>query len=51
MFSIFLIDDAAQGLVEYALVISLVSLAAVAAMKLLGQKSSTTIHNVATLLK
>ena len=51
MFTTFLIDDTAQGLVEYALIISLVSLAAVASMKLLGKKSSSTIHNAATYLK
>ena len=35
----FLKDDSGQGLVEYALIIALVSIVAIAALQLLGDKS------------
>jgi len=35
----------AQGLVEYALIIALVSIVAIAALRFLGSKSSNTLRN------
>ncbi|HTV72471.1 MAG TPA: hypothetical protein VME66_02050 [Candidatus Acidoferrales bacterium] len=46
-----MIDDAGQGLVEYALVIALVSIMAIAALQLLGKKASNTLSNAASYLK
>jgi pilus assembly protein Flp/PilA len=43
-------DDAAQGLVEYALIIALVSIVAVAALSVLGKKASNTLSNAASRL-
>jgi pilus assembly protein Flp/PilA len=40
-------DDRGQGLVEYALVIALVSLVAISALKFLGAKASNTLNNAA----
>ncbi len=39
----FFIDDSAQGLVEYALIISLVSVVAVAALQLLGSRANNSL--------
>ncbi len=46
----FLKDDAGQGLVEYALIITLVSVVAVAALSVLGKKASNSLSNSATAL-
>jgi pilus assembly protein Flp/PilA len=43
-------DDAGQGLVEYALIIALVSILAIAALKFLGAKASNTLNNAANTL-
>ena len=42
-----LADDSGQGLVEYALVIALVALVAIAAMRVLGHKVSNALSNAA----
>jgi Flp pilus assembly pilin Flp len=46
----FLKDDAAQGLVEYALIVALVSVVALAALSILGTKASRTLSNAASRL-
>ena len=46
----FLKDDSGQSLVEYALIIALVSIVAIAALQILGQKASNTLSNAATSL-
>jgi pilus assembly protein Flp/PilA len=38
-------DDAGQGLVEYALIIALISLAAIAVMSTLGKKVSNSLNS------
>ena len=38
-------DDAGQGLVEYALIIALVSIVAIAALSFLGKKASNALSN------
>jgi len=43
----FLRDDCGQGLVEYALVIALVSMVAIAALRVLGSKAKNTLNNAA----
>ncbi len=43
-------DDRGQGLVEYALIVSLVGIAAVAAMTLLGSKASSSLNTSAARL-
>jgi pilus assembly protein Flp/PilA len=43
-------DDAGQGLVEYALIIALVSIVALAALQVLGKKASNTLSNAASKL-
>ena len=43
-------DDQGQGLVEYALIIALVSIIAIAALKFLGAKASNTLNNAANTL-
>jgi len=43
-------DDRGQGLVEYALIIALVSIVAIAALKFLGAKASNTLNNAANTL-
>jgi pilus assembly protein Flp/PilA len=43
----FFADDSGQGLVEYALIIALISIVAIAAMRTLGSKVSNTLSNVA----
>jgi pilus assembly protein Flp/PilA len=53
MFSSFrslLRDERGQGLVEYALIIALVSIVAIAALKFLGSKASNTLNNAANAL-
>jgi pilus assembly protein Flp/PilA len=46
----FLQDDSGQGLVEYALIIAMVSIVAIAALNFLGQKASNTLSNAANQL-
>ncbi len=43
----FLKDDSGQGLVEYALIIALVSIVAIASLSLLGRKMSNTLNRAA----
>ena len=43
-------DEQGQGLVEYALIIALVSILAIAALKFLGAKASNTLNNAANTL-
>ncbi len=45
MIASFLKDDAGQGLTEYALIIALVSIIAIAALNTLGNKSSNGLTN------
>jgi len=40
-------DDAGQGLVEYALIIALVSIVAIAALQFLGKQSKNALNNAA----
>ena len=49
-FRSFLADDAGQGLVEYALIIALVSIVAIAGLTILGQKANNTLNNAANSL-
>jgi len=49
-FTAMLRNDEGQGLVEYALIIALVSIVAIAALRLLGQKANTTLTNAANQL-
>jgi pilus assembly protein Flp/PilA len=44
---LFLEDDSAQGLVEYALIIALVAMVAVAAMRILGKRINNALSNAA----
>jgi pilus assembly protein Flp/PilA len=46
----FLRDDRGQGLVEYALIIALVSIVAIVALKQLGKKANNTLSNAASSL-
>lgn len=43
-------DESGQGLVEYALIIALVSIIAIAALTFLGQKAKNTLNNAANTL-
>ncbi len=43
-------DERGQGLVEYALIVALVSIVAIAALKFLGSKASNTLNNAANSL-
>ena len=43
-------DNRGQGLVEYALIIALVSIVAIVALKFLGAKASNTLNNAANSL-
>jgi pilus assembly protein Flp/PilA len=45
-----LADDRAQGLVEYALIIALVSIVAIAALRFLGNKANNTLRSAANSL-
>ena len=45
--AVFLCDESGQGLVEYALIIALVSIVAIAALQVLGQKVSNSLSNAA----
>jgi pilus assembly protein Flp/PilA len=45
-----LVEDSGQGLVEYALIIALVSLVAIVALQFLGNKSNNTLYNAANAL-
>jgi pilus assembly protein Flp/PilA len=40
-------DESGQGLVEYALVIALVAIVAIASLRVLGLKASNTLNNAA----
>lgn len=51
MLRIFIEDDAGQGTVEYALVISLLSVVAIASLKVLGRKANVTFEQAARHLK
>jgi pilus assembly protein Flp/PilA len=46
-FKSMLIEDDGQGLVEYALIIALVSIVAITALQLLGKKACNTLSNAA----
>jgi pilus assembly protein Flp/PilA len=49
-FTAMLLNDEGQGLVEYALIIALVSILAIAALQVLGKKASNTLSNAASYL-
>jgi len=49
-FAEILLDESGQGLVEYALVVALVSVTAIMALRFLGAKSSNTLNHVANTL-
>ena len=49
-FKAMLRNDDGQGLVEYALIIALVSIVAIAALRTLGQKANNTLGNAAAQL-
>jgi pilus assembly protein Flp/PilA len=49
-FTAMLRSDEGQGLVEYALIIALVSILAIAALQILGKKASNTLSNAASYL-
>jgi Flp pilus assembly pilin Flp len=42
-----LADESGQGLVEYALIISLVAIVAIGSLRVLGEKASNTLSNAA----
>ena len=44
----FFVDDAGQGLVEYALIIALVALIAITALRTLGRKATNTLNSAAS---
>ncbi len=46
----FLRDEGGQGLVEYALIVALVSIVAIVALKALGKKANNTLSNAASSL-
>ena len=43
-------DDEGQGLVEYSLIIALVSIVAIVALRVLGKKANNTLNNAAASL-
>jgi Flp pilus assembly pilin Flp len=45
-----LINDAGQGLVEYALIIGLVAMAVIASLTVLGNKNNNSLMNAANIL-
>jgi Flp pilus assembly pilin Flp len=47
MLKLLLADTSAQGLVEYALIVALISLAAIAGLRTLGHKASNSLTNAA----
>jgi pilus assembly protein Flp/PilA len=47
MVALFLRDDSGQGLVEYALIIALVAIVAIASLDVLGKKASNSLSNAA----
>jgi pilus assembly protein Flp/PilA len=49
-FTSMLLDEEGQGLVEYALIIALVSIVAIAALRLMGNKANNTLNNAANAL-
>jgi pilus assembly protein Flp/PilA len=49
-FTAMLYDDAGQGLVEYALIIALVSIVAIAALRLLGGRANNALSNASNAL-
>ncbi len=49
-FTTMLMNDDGQGLVEYALIIALVSIVAIAGLTFLGTKANNTLQNAATKL-
>ncbi len=46
----FIVDDSGQGLVEYALIIAMVSIVAIAGLSLLGSKAQNTFNNAGSQL-
>jgi len=46
----FLSDDAGQGLVEYALIIALISIAALVTLRFLGGRTANSLNNAASQL-
>ncbi len=49
-FTAMLYDEEGQGLVEYALIIALVSIVAIAALRLLGNKANNALSNASNSL-
>ena len=49
-FKVMLVDDSGQGLVEYALILALVSIIAITALTTLGNKASAKLTNAANAL-
>jgi pilus assembly protein Flp/PilA len=50
-FLMLLADESGQGLVEYALIVALVAVIAIASLKVLGTKASSSLSNVGGFLK
>ena len=50
-FRMFFLDEAGQGLVEYALIIALISIVAIAGMTVMRDKASNTLYNAANTIK
>lgn len=46
----FLADESGQGLAEYALIVALVAIVAIASLRVLGNKASNTLSNAASRL-
>jgi pilus assembly protein Flp/PilA len=46
----FLTDESGQGLAEYALIVALVAIVAIASLRVLGNKASNTLSNAASRL-